>query len=173
MTPSEQKPHEFVESPDGTDHCWHNVVLPDGNPGCGQPRFSPVHLSDDIDQHGRRIPFSAPTSAGERAVQEIISCAQATLTALNVGDVQKGSPMHMKLREVMIAHRDKARAAIIDREVGDLQAESNDKEFKLAYLRAENAQLRKVIEKLKKKLERREFYLREVGIKVPRYSKGD
>jgi len=42
-----------------------------------------------------------------------------------------------------------------------------------AALRAENERLRKVVEKLKKKLERREFYLREVGIKVPRYSKGD
>lgn len=58
----------------------------------------------------------ATGAAGQRnaatitAVQEIVSCAQAVLTALNVGDVQKGSKLHLKLREVMILHRDKARS---------------------------------------------------------------
>lgn len=37
--------------------------------------------------------------------QEVLSCAQGVLTGLNVGDVQSGSPLHLKLREVMIAYR--------------------------------------------------------------------
>lgn len=36
---------------------------------------------------------------------EVMHWAQATLTALNVGDVKSGSPLHLKLREVMIAYR--------------------------------------------------------------------
>lgn len=36
---------------------------------------------------------------------EVLSWAQALLTALNVGDVQSGSLIHLKLREVMIAYR--------------------------------------------------------------------
>jgi len=36
---------------------------------------------------------------------EVASWAQAVLTALNVGDVKSGSPLHLKLREVMIAYR--------------------------------------------------------------------
>lgn len=40
---------------------------------------------------------------------EITNCAQAVLTALNVGDVQSGSPLHLRLREVMIEHCDKVR----------------------------------------------------------------
>ena len=37
--------------------------------------------------------------------KEVARCAQAVLTALNVGDVQSESPLHKKLREVMIAYR--------------------------------------------------------------------
>ena len=37
--------------------------------------------------------------------QEVARCAQALLTALNVGDVHGESPLHLKLREVMIAYR--------------------------------------------------------------------
>lgn len=40
------------------------------------------------------------------AVQDVLSWAQATLTALNVGDVHSGSLLHLKLREVMIAYRE-------------------------------------------------------------------
>lgn len=36
---------------------------------------------------------------------EVIGWAQAVLTALNVGAVQSGSKLHLKLREVMIAYR--------------------------------------------------------------------
>jgi hypothetical protein len=36
---------------------------------------------------------------------EVVSWAQCVLTALNVGDVKSGSLLHLKLREVMIAHR--------------------------------------------------------------------
>ena len=39
------------------------------------------------------------------AARQIEQVAQAILTALNVGDVQSGSPLHLKLREVMIAYR--------------------------------------------------------------------
>lgn len=38
-------------------------------------------------------------------MQEVVSWAQATLTGLNVGDVQSNSPLHLKLREIMIAYR--------------------------------------------------------------------
>lgn len=36
---------------------------------------------------------------------EVVGWAQAVLTALNVGDVHKESPLHLKLREIMIAYR--------------------------------------------------------------------
>lgn len=38
-------------------------------------------------------------------MREPVHWAQATLTALNVGDVRSGSPLHLKLREIMIAYR--------------------------------------------------------------------
>ncbi len=37
--------------------------------------------------------------------EEVAHWAQAVLTGLNVGDVMSGSPLHLKLREVMIAYR--------------------------------------------------------------------
>ncbi len=40
------------------------------------------------------------------AAQEVAGWAQSVLTALNVGDVKSGSPLHLKLREVMIAYRE-------------------------------------------------------------------
>lgn len=36
---------------------------------------------------------------------EVVKWAQATLTALNVGDIKMGSLIHLKLREVLIAYR--------------------------------------------------------------------
>lgn len=45
------------------------------------------------------------------AISEVAQCAQAVLTALNVGDIQSGSPLHLKLREVMIAYRERAARA--------------------------------------------------------------
>lgn len=39
------------------------------------------------------------------AIKDVIQWAQATLSALNVGDVQSESPIHKKLRKVMIAYR--------------------------------------------------------------------
>jgi hypothetical protein len=44
-------------------------------------------------------------------VADVLQCAQALLTALNVGDVQSNSPLHLKLREVMIAYREAIRKA--------------------------------------------------------------
>ena len=35
----------------------------------------------------------------------VVSCAQAVLTALNVGDLASGSLLHLHLRKVMIAYR--------------------------------------------------------------------
>ena len=37
--------------------------------------------------------------------EEVYHWAQAVLTALNVGDVKKESPLHKKLREVLINYR--------------------------------------------------------------------
>lgn len=50
----------------------------------------------------------ARTEAVEAAkrAEPVVAWAQAVLTALNVGDVQKGSPLHIKLREIMIAYRE-------------------------------------------------------------------
>lgn len=47
-------------------------------------------------------------TANERIkhLTEVMHWAQAVLTALNVGDVQKDSGLHLKLREVMIAYRE-------------------------------------------------------------------
>ncbi len=42
---------------------------------------------------------------GLRRLEEVYGWAQAVLTALNVGDVKSGSPLHLKLREIMIAYR--------------------------------------------------------------------
>jgi hypothetical protein len=39
------------------------------------------------------------------ALTEVYNWAQCTLTALNVSDVASGSPLHLKLREVLIAYR--------------------------------------------------------------------
>ena len=39
--------------------------------------------------------------------EEVTHWAQAVLTALNVGDVQKDSLLHEKLRKVMIGYRKK------------------------------------------------------------------
>jgi hypothetical protein len=39
------------------------------------------------------------------AARDVAQWAQAALTALNVGDVDSGSLLHLKLREVMIAYR--------------------------------------------------------------------
>lgn len=38
-------------------------------------------------------------------LREVMGLAQATLTALNVGDIKSGSPLHLKLREVLIEYR--------------------------------------------------------------------
>ena len=45
------------------------------------------------------------------AADEVAKWAQSVLTALNVGDIKSGSPLHLKLREVMIAYRDHFEAA--------------------------------------------------------------
>ena len=50
-------------------------------------------------------PDCAPMTGSAAATVEVVSWAQCVLTALNVGDVKSGSPLHLKLREVMIAYR--------------------------------------------------------------------
>jgi hypothetical protein len=54
-------------------------------------------------------PKPSSDEAAIAATQEVIHWAQAVLTALNVGDVQAGSALHLKLREVMIAYRSATR----------------------------------------------------------------
>lgn len=41
---------------------------------------------------------------------EVMHCAQSVLTAWNIGDMPKECLLHKKLREVMIAYRDKKQA---------------------------------------------------------------
>lgn len=48
---------------------------------------------------------NAKLCAENAALVEVMHWAQAVLTALNVGDIKSGSPLHLKLREVMIAYR--------------------------------------------------------------------
>jgi hypothetical protein len=43
------------------------------------------------------------------AAKEVAGWVQAVLTALNVGNVMRESPLHKKLREVMIAYRETER----------------------------------------------------------------
>jgi len=50
-------------------------------------------------------PIPEVEAAQPETVTEVLHWAQAVLTALNVGDVQKDSKLHLKLREVMIAYR--------------------------------------------------------------------
>jgi len=44
-------------------------------------------------------------AAAQADTKDVIQLAQAILTALNVGNVESGSVIHLKLREVMIAYR--------------------------------------------------------------------
>ena len=44
--------------------------------------------------------------SGDDRLLNVARWAQATLTALNTGDVKKNSHLHLKLREVMIAYRE-------------------------------------------------------------------
>lgn len=53
--------------------------------------------------HSKACPV--PMISELRAMAEITQTAQGVLTALNVGDVQSGSLLHLKLREVMVAYR--------------------------------------------------------------------
>lgn len=52
-------------------------------------------------------------------IYDVAAWAQAVLTALNVHDVRRESLLHRKLREVMIAHRDRREALA---EIEDEQA---------------------------------------------------
>lgn len=52
----------------------------------------------------------------------VMHWAQSVLTALNVGDLANGSPLHLKLREVMVAYRDKREAAADKQSYDDLAA---------------------------------------------------
>lgn len=48
---------------------------------------------------------NAKLCAENAALTEVMHWAQAVLTALNVGDIKSGSPLHLKLREVMVTYR--------------------------------------------------------------------
>lgn len=50
----------------------------------------------------------------QQRLREVASWAQAVLTALNVGDVKRESPLHLKLREVMIAFRSRPNPKLTD-----------------------------------------------------------
>lgn len=52
----------------------------------------------------------------------VMHWAQSVLTALNVGNVAKDSPLHKKLREVLIGYRDKREAAADKQSYDDLAA---------------------------------------------------
>jgi hypothetical protein len=66
----------------------------------------------DWERHGPPIAAAIVKALNQHAaLEEVMHWAQATLTALNVGDVASGSPLHLKLREVMIAFREKTRPA--------------------------------------------------------------
>lgn len=67
---------------------------------------------------------------------EVAQIAQAVLTALNVGDIQSGSSLHLKLRATMIAHRMRHREitperweelqVAMDRDGGPTEAEAEE-----------------------------------------------
>lgn len=38
---------------------------------------------------------------------KVVGCASALLTALNVGDIHSGSPLHLHLRKIIMEHREK------------------------------------------------------------------
>lgn len=81
------------------------------------------------------------------AISEVAQCAQAVLTALNVGDVQSGSPLHLKLREVMIAYRERVAMgpALTDERVDAfIREHENDP--------VDEAQLERVRQRFKEKL---------------------
>lgn len=68
-----------------------------------------AQLSEDmIELHKIAHARAMQIVALEKVIGEagnVVGWAQAVLTALNVGDVKSGSPLHLKLREVMIAYR--------------------------------------------------------------------
>ena len=59
-------------------------------------------LSDGVNRRLGQSTKELPLVTVDRA-SEIVAWAGAMLTALNVGDVASGSPLHLKLREVMVA----------------------------------------------------------------------
>ena len=74
---------------------FHELVGPDE-----LVRFQHLPEEDfDPSAQMRRI------AAARDAAREVARWAQAVLTGLNVGDIRSGSPLHLKLREVMIAYR--------------------------------------------------------------------
>jgi hypothetical protein len=80
-------------------------------PGSGQfPVPDATPLINAIDAALRQREEEVRAEERERAA-EVVHCAQAVLTALNVGDVQNDSPLHLKLREVMITYRKTIRRA--------------------------------------------------------------
>lgn len=85
-------------------------------PWCGEPDYDLIGLKSHV-MKGDCKPFDeiavirnpfdgSMARSTAAATQEVINWAQSVLTALNVGDVQSGSKLHLKLREVMIAYRD-------------------------------------------------------------------
>lgn len=44
-------------------------------------------------------------AAKREAAQEVIGCAAAVLTALNAGNIERNSAIHLKLRDVIVMYR--------------------------------------------------------------------
>ena len=82
---------ELIKRQDSYCTCAFDVVRYDHSNAC------PVTLISEL-----------------RAAVEIVQTAQGILTALNIGNVESESPLHLKLREKMIVYRtprrDRARA---------------------------------------------------------------
>ena len=76
-------------------------TLTGGKPPLSQAPGSAMHGATyhELDEANAKL------CAENAALLEVAGWAQAVLTALNVGDIKSGSPLHLKLREVMIAYR--------------------------------------------------------------------
>jgi len=69
---SNRDPHPFQEHPLYPDYCAYAVGDEDY---CKREQLNEIHLSDDIDQHGRRIPFTAPApSVAQPEVDDRCKC---------------------------------------------------------------------------------------------------
>jgi hypothetical protein len=66
---SNLEPHPFQEHPLYPDYCAFAIGDEDY---CKREQNNEIHLSDDIDQHGRRIPFDSPEAQPQGV--ELLAC---------------------------------------------------------------------------------------------------